>query len=148
MLKYISCRRDAKPMFCPASVSILLEWVVVLVRYSTKYFWVEYICTKKRNQAGFFSATLNTSFAEGCACCATMFQCRRAAWSSLRAPFLPQARLVMESYSASVATRGVIHSNTSRAFAHQQGGMGFRPLHKPQWFLINKKVKPWLFFFP
>ncbi|XP_023800611.1 cell cycle checkpoint protein RAD17 isoform X1 [Cyanistes caeruleus] len=50
-------------------------------------------------------------------------------------------RLVMESYSASVATRGVIHSNTSRAFAHQQGGMGFRPLHKPQWFLINKKYQ-------
>ncbi|NXS19154.1 RAD17 protein, partial [Mystacornis crossleyi] len=48
-------------------------------------------------------------------------------------------RLVMENLSASVATRGVIHSNTSRAFAHQQGGMGFRPLHKPQWFLINKK---------
>ncbi|KAM3655252.1 cell cycle checkpoint protein RAD17 [Ammospiza maritima maritima] len=51
------------------------------------------------------------------------------------------ARLVMEGYSASVATRGVIHSNTSRAFAHQQGGMGFRPLHKPQWFLINKKYQ-------
>ncbi|NWV37004.1 RAD17 protein, partial [Grantiella picta] len=50
-------------------------------------------------------------------------------------------RLVMETYSASVATRGVIHSNTSRAFAHQQGGMGFRPLHKPQWFLINKKYQ-------
>ncbi|NWV62255.1 RAD17 protein, partial [Malurus elegans] len=50
-------------------------------------------------------------------------------------------RLVMESYSASVATRGVIHSNTSRAFAHQHGGKGFRPLHKPQWFLINKKYQ-------
>ncbi|NXT60120.1 RAD17 protein, partial [Chaetops frenatus] len=50
-------------------------------------------------------------------------------------------RPVMENYSASVATRGVIHSNTSRAFAHQQGGMGFRPLHKPQWFLINKKYQ-------
>ncbi|KAK2517648.1 Rad17 [Columba guinea] len=51
-------------------------------------------------------------------------------------------RLVMEKYSGSVATRGVIHSNTSRAFAHQQGGgMGFRPLHKPQWFFINKKYQ-------
>ncbi|NXA04532.1 RAD17 protein, partial [Sapayoa aenigma] len=50
-------------------------------------------------------------------------------------------RPVMENYSASVATRGVIHSNTSRAFAHQQAGMGFRPLHKPQWFLINKKYQ-------
>uniref|UniRef100_A0A8B9RRS6 Cell cycle checkpoint protein RAD17 n=1 Tax=Accipiter nisus TaxID=211598 RepID=A0A8B9RRS6_9AVES len=51
------------------------------------------------------------------------------------------SRLVMEEYSASVATRGVIHSNTSRAFAHHQGGMGFRPLHKPQWFFINKKYQ-------
>ncbi|NWI89100.1 RAD17 protein, partial [Pitta sordida] len=50
-------------------------------------------------------------------------------------------RQEMESYSSSVATRGVIHSNTSRAFAHQQAGMGFRPLHKPQWFLINKKYQ-------
>ncbi|KAM6303884.1 cell cycle checkpoint protein RAD17-like isoform 2-T2 [Podargus strigoides] len=49
--------------------------------------------------------------------------------------------LVMEKYSASVATRGVIHSNTSRAFAHHQGGTGFRPLHKPQWFFINKKYQ-------
>ncbi|XP_040397826.1 cell cycle checkpoint protein RAD17 isoform X2 [Cygnus olor] len=53
----------------------------------------------------------------------------------------PESRLVMEEYSASVATRGVIHSNTSRAFAHCQGGMGFRPLHKPQWFFINNKYK-------
>ncbi|KFQ51083.1 Cell cycle checkpoint protein RAD17, partial [Nestor notabilis] len=50
-------------------------------------------------------------------------------------------QLVMEKYSASVATRGVIHSNMSRAFAHHQGGMGFRPLHKPQWFFINKKYQ-------
>ncbi|KAM6106165.1 cell cycle checkpoint protein RAD17 isoform 3-T3 [Pterocles gutturalis] len=50
-------------------------------------------------------------------------------------------RLVMEKYSVSLATRGVIHSNTSRAFAHHQGGMGFRPLHKPQWFFINKKYQ-------
>ncbi|XP_061334764.1 cell cycle checkpoint protein RAD17 isoform X1 [Pezoporus flaviventris] len=51
------------------------------------------------------------------------------------------ARLVMEKYSASVATRGVIHSNMSRAFAHHQGGMGFRPLHKPQWFFISRKYQ-------
>ncbi|XP_010133686.1 PREDICTED: cell cycle checkpoint protein RAD17 [Buceros rhinoceros silvestris] len=50
-------------------------------------------------------------------------------------------RLEMEKYSASVATRGVIHSNTSRAFAHHQGGLGFRPLHKPQWLFINKKYQ-------
>ncbi|XP_025939579.1 cell cycle checkpoint protein RAD17 isoform X3 [Apteryx rowi] len=51
------------------------------------------------------------------------------------------SRPVMEKYSASVATRGVIHSNTTRAFAQCQGGMGFRPLHKPQWFFINKKYQ-------
>ncbi|NXI70731.1 RAD17 protein, partial [Anseranas semipalmata] len=51
------------------------------------------------------------------------------------------SRPVMENYSASVATRGVIHSNTSRAFAHCQAGMGFRPLHKPQWFFINNKYQ-------
>ncbi|XP_015136086.2 cell cycle checkpoint protein RAD17 isoform X1 [Gallus gallus] len=51
------------------------------------------------------------------------------------------SRLVMEEYSTSVSTRGVIHSNTSRAFAHCQGGMGFRPLHKPQWFFINSKYQ-------
>ncbi|NXN91652.1 RAD17 protein, partial [Rhinopomastus cyanomelas] len=50
-------------------------------------------------------------------------------------------RLEMEKYSTSVATRGVIHSNRSRALAHQQGGMKFRPLHKPQWFFINKKYQ-------
>ncbi|XP_025891845.1 cell cycle checkpoint protein RAD17 isoform X1 [Nothoprocta perdicaria] len=51
------------------------------------------------------------------------------------------SRPVMEKYSASVATRGVIHSNTARAFAQSQGGLGFRPLHKPQWFFINKKYQ-------
>ncbi|NXD13042.1 RAD17 protein, partial [Nothocercus nigrocapillus] len=51
------------------------------------------------------------------------------------------SRPVMEKYSASLATRGVIHSNTARAFAQCQGGMGFRPLHKPQWFFINKKYQ-------
>ncbi|XP_054842706.1 cell cycle checkpoint protein RAD17 isoform X2 [Eublepharis macularius] len=51
------------------------------------------------------------------------------------------ARPTLREYSASVATRGMMHSNRSRAFAHSKGGMGFRPLHKPQWFLINKKYQ-------
>ncbi|OXB62464.1 hypothetical protein ASZ78_014458 [Callipepla squamata] len=51
------------------------------------------------------------------------------------------SRHVMEEYSVSVSTRGVMHSNTSRAFAHCQGGVGFRPLHKPQWFFINSKYQ-------
>ncbi|XP_060091755.1 cell cycle checkpoint protein RAD17 isoform X2 [Heteronotia binoei] len=51
------------------------------------------------------------------------------------------ARPVLQEYSASVVARGMMHSNRARAFAHSKGGMGFRPLHKPQWFLINKKYQ-------
>ncbi|GAB1298507.1 Cell cycle checkpoint protein RAD17 [Apodemus speciosus] len=54
------------------------------------------------------------------------------------------ARSVLRDYSTSVATRGVMHANKSRGFAHCQGGASsFRPLHKPQWFLIHKKVIEW-----
>nr|XP_025748592.1 cell cycle checkpoint protein RAD17 isoform X3 [Callorhinus ursinus]XP_025748686.1 cell cycle checkpoint protein RAD17 isoform X3 [Callorhinus ursinus] len=49
-------------------------------------------------------------------------------------------RSLLTQYSTSIATRGVMHSNKARGFAHcQGGGSSFRPLHKPQWFLINKK---------
>nr|XP_056703939.1 cell cycle checkpoint protein RAD17 [Euleptes europaea] len=51
------------------------------------------------------------------------------------------ARPTLQEYSASVVARGMMHSNRARAFAHSKGGMGFRPLHKPQWFLINKKYQ-------
>ncbi|XP_031216329.1 cell cycle checkpoint protein RAD17 [Mastomys coucha] len=51
-------------------------------------------------------------------------------------------RLLLREYSTSVATRGVMHSNKSRGFAHcQGGGSSFRPLHKPQWFVIHKKYR-------
>lgn len=51
-------------------------------------------------------------------------------------------RSSLRDYSTSIATRGVMHSNTSRRFAHcQGGGSSFRPLHKPQWFLIQKKYR-------
>ncbi|KAB0391260.1 hypothetical protein E2I00_000684, partial [Balaenoptera physalus] len=51
-------------------------------------------------------------------------------------------RSLLREYSTSIATRGVIHSNKARGFAHcQGGGTSFRPLHKPQWFLINKKYR-------
>ncbi|XP_014635226.1 PREDICTED: cell cycle checkpoint protein RAD17 [Ceratotherium simum simum] len=51
-------------------------------------------------------------------------------------------RSLLRGYSTSIATRGVIHSNRARGFAHcQGGGSSFRPLHKPQWFLINKKYR-------
>nr|XP_033782959.1 cell cycle checkpoint protein RAD17 isoform X3 [Geotrypetes seraphini] len=51
------------------------------------------------------------------------------------------SRAALREYSASVATRGVMHSNTARAYAHCQGRVGFKPLHKPQWLLINKKYR-------
>lgn len=52
------------------------------------------------------------------------------------------ARSLLRDYSTSVATRGVMHANKSRGFAHCQGGASsFRPLHKPQWFLIHKKYR-------
>uniref|UniRef100_A0A3Q2YH24 RAD17 checkpoint clamp loader component n=1 Tax=Hippocampus comes TaxID=109280 RepID=A0A3Q2YH24_HIPCM len=40
--------------------------------------------------------------------------------------------LTME-YASSVATRGLLHSNS------QQIAVGFRPLHKPNWLLVSKK---------
>uniref|UniRef100_A0A8C3VQE9 Cell cycle checkpoint protein RAD17 n=1 Tax=Catagonus wagneri TaxID=51154 RepID=A0A8C3VQE9_9CETA len=51
-------------------------------------------------------------------------------------------RSLLREYSTSIAARGVIHSNRARGFAHcQAGGSSFRPLHKPQWFLISKKYR-------
>ncbi|KAM5192859.1 cell cycle checkpoint protein RAD17 [Mantella aurantiaca] len=51
------------------------------------------------------------------------------------------SRTTLNVYSSSVACRGVIHSNSSRAYANCQSGVGFRPLHKPQWLLVNKKYQ-------
>ena len=42
----------------------------------------------------------------------------------------------MAEYGSSLATRGLLHANAAQA------PVGFRPLHKPNWLLINKKVKP------
>ncbi|XP_047446725.1 cell cycle checkpoint protein RAD17 isoform X3 [Mugil cephalus] len=47
----------------------------------------------------------------------------------------PQSRSTMGDYGSLVATRGLLHSNS------QQVSVGFRPLHKPNWLLINKKLK-------
>ncbi|XP_064792719.1 cell cycle checkpoint protein RAD17 isoform X2 [Oncorhynchus masou masou] len=49
-----------------------------------------------------------------------------AEWSS---------RSTMGEYGSSVATRGLLHSNSG----HVTGG--FRPLHKPNWLLVNKKYR-------
>lgn len=55
-----------------------------------------------------------------------------AEWSS---------RSTMLEYGSSVATRGLIHSNSSRAQANSQSTAGFRPLHKPHWLHINKTFR-------
>nr|XP_057926113.1 cell cycle checkpoint protein RAD17 isoform X5 [Doryrhamphus excisus] len=43
------------------------------------------------------------------------------------------SRSVLGEYASSVATRGLLHSNS------QQVSVGFRPLHKPHWLLVTKK---------
>lgn len=45
------------------------------------------------------------------------------------------SRSTMEDYGSSVATRGLLHSNS------QQVSVGFRPLHKPSWILVSKKYR-------
>ncbi|KTF94166.1 hypothetical protein cypCar_00010381 [Cyprinus carpio] len=55
-----------------------------------------------------------------------------AEWSS---------RSTMVEYGSSVATRGLMHSNSSRAHASSQSNAGFRPLHKPHWLHINKTYR-------
>uniref|UniRef100_A0A4W5L1Z0 RAD17 checkpoint clamp loader component n=1 Tax=Hucho hucho TaxID=62062 RepID=A0A4W5L1Z0_9TELE len=45
------------------------------------------------------------------------------------------SRSTMGEYGSSVATRGLLHSNSG----HVAGG--FRPLHKPNWLLVNKKYR-------
>uniref|UniRef100_A0A672RJ91 Cell cycle checkpoint protein RAD17-like n=1 Tax=Sinocyclocheilus grahami TaxID=75366 RepID=A0A672RJ91_SINGR len=55
-----------------------------------------------------------------------------AEWSS---------RSTMLEYGSSVATRGLLHSNSSRAQASSQSTAGFRPLHKPHWLHINKMYR-------
>ncbi|XP_053337696.1 cell cycle checkpoint protein RAD17 isoform X1 [Clarias gariepinus] len=51
------------------------------------------------------------------------------------------SRSTMLAYGSSVATRGLIHSNTARAQATQQSSVGFKPLHKPHWLHINKTYR-------
>ncbi|KAM9360097.1 cell cycle checkpoint protein RAD17 isoform 2-T2 [Symphorus nematophorus] len=44
------------------------------------------------------------------------------------------SRSTMGDYGSFVATRGLLHSNS------RQVSVGFRPLHKPNWLLVNKKL--------
>lgn len=50
-------------------------------------------------------------------------------------------RSTMLEYGSSVATRGLIHANSARAKADCQTSVGFKPLHKPHWLLVNKKYR-------
>ncbi|KAJ7993760.1 hypothetical protein DPEC_G00258030 [Dallia pectoralis] len=45
------------------------------------------------------------------------------------------SRSIMGEYGSSVATRGLLHSNCGHI------AVGFRPLHKPNWLLVNKKYR-------
>uniref|UniRef100_A0A8C5LQJ4 RAD17 checkpoint clamp loader component n=1 Tax=Leptobrachium leishanense TaxID=445787 RepID=A0A8C5LQJ4_9ANUR len=51
------------------------------------------------------------------------------------------SRSTLNVYSSSIASRGIIHSNSARASANSQAGVGFKPLHKPQWLMVSKKYK-------
>lgn len=52
-----------------------------------------------------------------------------------------QSRAVLQQYAAAVATRGLIHSNSTRArFSSGGSGLGWKPLHKPQWYSVMKQV--------
>lgn len=55
-----------------------------------------------------------------------------AEWSS---------RSTMLEYGSSVAMRGLMHSNSSRAQASSHSTTGFKPLHKPHWLHINKMYR-------
>ncbi|XP_053530607.1 cell cycle checkpoint protein RAD17 isoform X2 [Ictalurus punctatus] len=51
------------------------------------------------------------------------------------------SRSTMLEYGSSVATRGLIYSNSARARAAHQSSVGFKPLHKPHWLHINKTYR-------
>ncbi|XP_038068442.1 cell cycle checkpoint protein RAD17-like [Patiria miniata] len=50
-----------------------------------------------------------------------------------------RSRSSMTTYGASLTSRGVIHCNTARSRCNSTSGGGWKPLHKPQWFEINRK---------
>lgn len=52
------------------------------------------------------------------------------------------SRSVLQQYAAAVATRGLIHSNSARArFSSGGSGLGWKPLHKPQWYSVMKQAR-------
>lgn len=54
------------------------------------------------------------------------------------------SRSVLDQYSSSVAVRSILFCNSSRSTANSTGcntGLGWKPLHKPQWFGAIKKFR-------
>ncbi|XP_070564526.1 cell cycle checkpoint protein RAD17-like [Ptychodera flava] len=53
------------------------------------------------------------------------------------------SRSTLQQYSSCVAARGVIHCNSKRSHSGRSGGGGggWKPLHKPQWFEVNRKYR-------
>ncbi|XP_060598145.1 cell cycle checkpoint protein RAD17-like [Ruditapes philippinarum] len=53
------------------------------------------------------------------------------------------SRSALQQYAASVATRGIMFSNSSRARHTDSGGggLGWKPLHKPQWYTASKQAR-------
>lgn len=52
------------------------------------------------------------------------------------------SRSALQEYAASVATRGIIHCNSSRSkYDSSSSGLGWRPLNKPQWYTVNKTAR-------
>ncbi|KAK3091878.1 hypothetical protein FSP39_023378 [Pinctada imbricata] len=50
------------------------------------------------------------------------------------------SRSRLQQVGASVSTRGLIHSNSARArFTSSGTGLGWKPLHKPQWYTLCKQ---------
>ncbi|XP_050401206.1 cell cycle checkpoint protein RAD17, partial [Patella vulgata] len=51
-------------------------------------------------------------------------------------------KTALQNYATSLASRGIIHANTSNAkFDAPRSGIGWRPLHKSQWFTVQRQAK-------
>ncbi|XP_071800294.1 cell cycle checkpoint protein RAD17-like isoform X1 [Asterias amurensis] len=52
-----------------------------------------------------------------------------------------RSRSAMTTYGASLASRALIHCNTARSRCSCTSSVGWKPLHKPQWFDTSKKYR-------
>nr|XP_006822376.1 PREDICTED: cell cycle checkpoint protein RAD17-like [Saccoglossus kowalevskii] len=52
------------------------------------------------------------------------------------------SRSALREYSSCVGARGLVHCNTARSRSGStSGGGGWKPLHKPQWYEVNRKYR-------